>query len=118
MVVKQYSTSREFFETNKLFYTQPQNLRWLYADIERLRGTAYDDAQSLLNVANRDGGLAIEHANMLSGPMGAYYDEEDTCRAYWRRTCLVFYALSAVFMAIPTLWTFVEIIGVAVQRLD
>lgn len=115
-IVKRYSTSREFFETSKLFYAHHHNLRWLLDDVEKMRGAAYNDGLDLVTLTNRNAGLGAEHTHMLSGPMAAYYNLKDKCRTRWRWTCLAFYGFGAGFLAIPTLSTFVEITAVAVQR--
>ncbi|WP_421905895.1 hypothetical protein [Mameliella sp.] len=117
-IVKRYSTSREFFETSKMFYAHHHNLRWLLDDIEKLRGAVYDDGLNLLNLTNQNSGVGAEHTNMLSGPMAAYYNAKNKSRARWRWACLLFYGIGAGLLAIPTLWTFVEIIEVAVQRFE
>lgn len=117
-IVRRYSTSREFFETSKLFYAHHHNLRWLLDDIQKLRGAVYNDGLNLLNLTDRNAGVGAESTNMLSGPMAAYYNAKNKSRAEWRLACLAFYIFGAGLLAIPTLWTFVEITAVAVQRFE
>lgn len=115
-IVKRYSTSRDFFESSKMFYAHHHNLRWLLDDVKEMRGESYDDGLNLVYLTDKNSGLDVEHTHMLSGLMAAYFNLRDKSRARWRLACLLSYGLGAGLLLIPTLSTFIKVVAVALQR--
>lgn len=115
-IVKRYSTSREFFETSKLFYTHHHNLLWLLDDIEKMLGEPYDDGLNLKYLADSNASIGADQAHVLSGAIAAYYNFKNKSQPRYRWACLIFYGIGVTLLSIPTLLTFAEVVAVALQR--
>jgi hypothetical protein len=74
LLIKKYSGGPEFFEAEKAYHSQPGNLKYLFDEIEKVKGEPASDPNHLMTaIINNKSGLKPEDINMLADPMREHY---------------------------------------------
>jgi hypothetical protein len=106
LVIKKYGVANDYFETEKTYFCG--NLRYLFHQFEQ-DGLDPADPTDLRSLALQRFNLHADRVHELVGLMGQYYFVENRKEFASRMTVAIAYGLGFFFLAIPTVWTFVQV---------
>jgi hypothetical protein len=106
-VIKKYGVARDYFETEKTYFCG--NLRYLFHQFDQ-DGIEPADPSDLRSLALQRHNLAADRAHELVGLMGQFYFNENRKYFASRMTVSIAYGLGFLLLAIPTLWTFFQVL--------
>jgi len=106
-VIKLYAVARDYFETEKAYYCG--NLRYLFHLFER-DGLDPADPSDLRTLALQRFNLHQDRTHELAGLMAQFYFSENRKEFASRMTVAIAYGAGFFFLAIPTVWTFGQVL--------
>jgi hypothetical protein len=116
-VVKIYSGASNFFEAEKMYFSAPRNLAYLFGLIERDGGKPAADPFNLQSLIANHAALNQAHLSALADVMANYYVLQNTSRRISRIAVLLAYSLGVFLLLIPTVVTFFQILFQATRTL-
>lgn len=107
LVIKKYGVANDYFETEKNYFRG--NLRYLFHQFEQ-EGLDPFDPTDLRSLALQRFNLHPDRTHELVGLMGQFYFVENRKEFASRMTVAIAYGLGFLFLAIPTAWTFGQVL--------
>jgi hypothetical protein len=109
-VTKIYPGASEFFEAEKTYFSGPGNLRYLFALIEKEKGSpASDPFQLKIHIIAAHAALNAAHVHALADLMGEYYVLQNVSKRFSRMLSFLSYCLGIALILVPTLLTFLQV---------
>jgi hypothetical protein len=118
-LIKRYPGASDFFEAEKTYFTQPENLEFLFGLIETEKGAVPVDTFHLQDtiIKNR-AAVSLDHINTLSGVMGEHYVLQIYSRPYSRISVWFTYKIGVALLLVPTFYTFWQVLSRVWQRIN
>ena len=109
-VIKIYSGASDFFENEKMYFTAPKNLQYLFRIIEEEKDAPALDPFNMKKFAAENRGVSAEHIYSLADVMGEYYVLQNVSRRRSRYLTFVSYTIGFCLLAVPTVGTFLQVL--------
>ncbi|MGE9007164.1 hypothetical protein ACO2JO_01175 [Leptospira interrogans] len=106
-VIKKYGVANDYFETEKTYLRG--NLHYLFHQCDR-DGIDPADPTDLRSLALQRFNLPESRVHELPGIMGQFYFNENRKDFAGRMTVAIAYGVGFFLLAIPTIWTFLEVL--------
>jgi hypothetical protein len=116
-LIKKYAGATDFFERERDYFCNPENLNYLFKLIKRDKGKDADDPHGLRFRVNEMEVLRTENLPHLAGLMGEHYVLQNRRDKAIRELVYMSYVAGFILLAIPTLITFVLVLGRAIEPL-
>jgi hypothetical protein len=114
-VIKEYSGAANFFESEKVYFSAPSNLKYLFELIEKEKGSPPNDPFELRqHIVDRHAAINLSHTQALAEPMGEYYVLKNLSNLKSRVASFLSYGLGILCLLVPTIITFAQVAVTAI----
>jgi hypothetical protein len=108
-VIKEYGVTRDFYQGERNYYCNQENLRYFFGLFDRER-EAPDDPHHLRDKMGSGIPLPADELPQLAGLMGQFFFIQNRKHPYSRAAVFVFYSMGFVLLAVPTVITFFQVL--------